>query len=714
MFGSSQGQLQSRPSSRIPAPNFQSSSHGNTYSPRTATHTHAFLQAQKQNAARGPTSHTIRAPSDSPQFADEDYDEEADADADAMDEDEDIMSRSRAPGVTYKRSLRSSMASDPLYSPKRSRFGASILQSTVLGRAEPTPDTNSIAKGLAAAMPEPSLHEQNSLILETEAILDRLQDSQKVDPASESVLAGVAADLCALWDGYANELQRQGRSDSTIGPSDKEHPIVKATFVAELLLQLHHPPRNERHPNFSQSRFGRSSLASSISAATSQGTTIPKVLWNWLNKYHDPQAGDLKEVLAETNGYSASEVFWDVVFGALFRGRFSHVIKLLKGANWRVAACAIDDGYEEPGYTGRQLQQVEIAINRLITLLESCPAVRNDDWDVKGNDWTLFRHRTRQAQKDLQMHASESNSAHGDLFNPNDSLASARSSVFGASSSSRSADNKLPSYIVDSLDDMFTTILGSHEEVLKNACDWVEGVVGPTAWWDGESVDNGKSGLAGGRKSFQRIQQTRSADITPLLAYRDRLGRSLTHIWNSGEEQLQINTSNPVEVAVACVFAEDVEGALAILESWSVPIASAVAEVASSGGWLDVSKRVHKHITRTLDQSDLMVLDYGSEPKQEESTKKDTILSGYASLLQDKGTLTPPEAPRQIQGWEVAAQVLSRLDSDTLRKIKMSELLGQLPLDSEEHANKLLSLCHALEMESLAQSVAQVCDDFLQ
>lgn len=626
-----------------------------------------------------------------------------------MDEDVDLRSQRALPTAALQSSLPHSASSRAPYSPRKSKFGSSVPQSLILDGGSAVPETNNIAKGLAAAMSEPALQEPSSMVLDTEEILGRLKANSQANVSSEEDLANIAKSLCELWSRHAGQITRKSRKGDSIGPSDKEDPLVKAAFVAELLLRIHHPPRREPRQNLSSSRFGRSSLISTTAAIHPE--PIPKILLDWLNQNHDAMANDINDVFSETAGYSAADNYWDVVFACLFRGRFLHVIKLLKGANWRAAACATEDGYENPGYTGRQLQQVEVAANRMIAILESCPAVKNDNWDVKGSDWTLFRHRVRHDRAELKAQADERRAAGGDLFNPNDSTASARSSVFGISTSSRNPDNRLPSFVAESLDDMFGTLLGGPHEVMMSACDWVEGVIGITAWWDGESSNETKESLDMGRRALRKPQHSRPSDITPLLAYRQKLGEALAHVWSQDDEELQANASNPVEVAVACVFADDVDGALAILQSWSLTIASAVAEVASSAGWLDSDKnRRAQQISRNFSQSDLMVLDYGKDQDRDIPTTHDEVLIKYSSLLRGVGSLTPPEAPRRVEGWELAARVLSRLHSESLAKNKISEVLEQLPLGSEETATKLLDVCQNLDMEDLARSIAQVSD----
>lgn len=605
-----------------------------------------------------------------------------------MDEDDGFRASPRSP----KRGLRQTGALGSPRSAKRSRYSDSMRQSIRSDGAVPNADVGGVAKGIAATMPAVSLHESSDLILGTENIVGSLYEGQQSSPS-----ATVANELRALWHAAGEELNKGNAKDSqSVGPGDKANTVTKASFVTDLLLQLHFPSGTGANGTFKSSRFGRSS------GAGRYDTPMPKVLLDWLNK-SNPTDDDLHEILREQNGYSAAESFWDVIFTCVFRGKLTQAIRLLKGANWRVADCARMDGYEDAGYSGRQLQQTELAVNRIIALLESCPAVQNNDWDIKGNEWTLFRHRVRQALDDLKYHAEEGKEE--DLFSLDQST-SARNSLFGISTSSRKAESRLPSFIFDSLTDMLTTFLGDPDEVVKSACDWVEAVVGIAVWWDGEEDNAGRGTLAASRKALQRSQHSRPSDVTPSMAYRQRLRYALDRTWQWGEEeqQLQINTSSSVEVALACVFADDVGGVLAILQKWSMTITAGLAEVASASGWLEQSKTRSTNLMQTFDQSDLMVLSYGQE-----ETRKDAILTEYAELLRGRGALTDELfSSVPVEGWQLAVQILHRLDNERLGGNKISQMLNLLPLDTDATVDQLIAICDNLGLPDQVRSIAEV------
>ncbi|KAF2100989.1 hypothetical protein NA57DRAFT_74584 [Rhizodiscina lignyota] len=701
IFGSSQLDTGN---SRIPAPIFGSSNLGNAFPARSSTHTNAFMRANNAPTAKASNLSSFRVPSSSPPARDDEQDGEYEEDTevedeDAMEEDDGLRSRGAFSAQSPKRGVSTGAPSSPR-STKRSRYDESMRQTRRSDAAIPIADFGGIAKGIAADLPLPSLDEPGHLIIQTEEIIRNLYEEE----INES-LPRIADELRALWNTAGVELAPVPRLESPpIGPSEKANPVTKASYIVNLLLQLHYPPASDTRTALVNSRFGRSSIQS---PGSRPHVPMPKVLLNWLNKDHDTTAEDLHEILSLENGFSAAEDFWDSVFSCVFRGNFETAIMLLRGANWSVAECATSDGYEEPGYEGRQLQHTEIAVDRAITLLETCPAVTSNDWDIKGNEWALFRHRVRQAITELEAHAEEGKGE--ELFNLDQSTETARNSYFGISTSSRKAtESRLPSFIFESLSDMFNTMLGDPLEVIKTATDWVEAVIGIAVWWDGEEDETTRGGsLAANRRSFQRSQHSRPSDVTPSSAYRDKLKWALNRIWTwaDDEQQLQVNTSSSIEVALACVFANDIEGVLALLQKWSMTVAAGTVEVASAGGWLEQSNPRSKDLLQNFDKSDLMVLSFVQEDSDQ--SQKDRILSKYADLLQYRGALTDEYSSPKVDGWQLAVQVLTRLDDETESRNRISELLDELPLDSDETVDQLITICDQLNLPDHVKGIAE-------
>ncbi|KAH0356528.1 hypothetical protein KCU81_g564, partial [Aureobasidium melanogenum] len=175
-------------------------------------------------------------------------------------------------------------------------------------------------------------------------------------------------------------------------------------------------------------------------------TSIPRALLDWLNTYHNPFPDDLTDVMRHRPTPVAHDRFWDMVYACTLRGDILNAISLLETADWSQAESAIEDGYDEPGYSGSHLHAVREVVSRCVDLLSTCPAVTENDWDVKGSDWTIFRHRVRRELQDLQDFA-EADSRDKDQF---------PAAPFGRvsmsfSTASRRAESKVPWLIYESL-----------------------------------------------------------------------------------------------------------------------------------------------------------------------------------------------------------------------------------------------------------------------
>ena len=66
------------------------------------------------------------------------------------------------------------------------------------------------------------------------------------------------------------------------------------------------------------------------------------------------------------------------------------------------------------------------------------------------------------------------------------------------------------------------------------------------------------------------------------------------------------------------------------------------------------------------------------------------------------------------EGWEVAIEVLGRLDSATRAEEEVGNLLRNFPFDSAVTVDKLLPLLNDLGMTSHAESIAEVSFSFLE
>lgn len=531
----------------------------------------------------------------------------------------------------------------------------------------------------------PRLQESDDIILGTERIMEKLHQSVVSGDRTKrvDVLSDVAHELMDLWE------------------TSNSQNMVAASRLAELLLSIHHPSRvAERDRSTALSLFRPRS-------ENKYYTPIPRVLLDWLCKHHDT-VSEVGLVLEEQNGYSASPHFWDAILASAIRGNFHDIIKLLSNANFTVAASAEEDGVE--AYSGDQLYNTNVVVNEAIALIEECPAVASEDWDVKGADWKIWRERVLVALQDLTERAegaSHNRQSLAQSFSASHFGISQSQSTFRLSEASRRAESRIPWTIYENLSILYKQFLGNDEDVVAVAGDWIEAVVGLTVWWNGEEESIPQGSLAASRRSIGRSQRVRMVDVTPVKAYCQRLSASLAATF--AEEGLEFNNTDRTELALACIFDDNVEGILHILRSWSPLVASAVAEVASTGEWF----RHADGILDQFDQGDLMVLSY-NEDRQTKSLTKDDLLIGYADLLADKDVLRSQDGKTVREGWELAVEALDRLDDEDMANARIEEILSSLELDSGGRVDKITQVCASMGLAQHAQRIALTYADNLR
>lgn len=382
-------------------------------------------------------------------------------------------------------------------------------------------------------------------------------------------------------------------------------------------------------------------------------------------------------------------------------------MKLLKGGRFEVAETAPVDGFGENGYEGIQLKNTNAVISDAIGLIQECPAIASDDWDIKGHDWGLFRKQVQQAIEELREFAE------GD--SPNRASQDSQSDPFGVSASqnnlamqSRKAESNVPWSIYENLLILYNQLLGGSEEILGIAVDWVEAALGLAIWWDGDEEDGTKGSFAASRRSTQRSQGTRPVDVTPTISYRQKLRSALATVIELEDDSLGVNISSPTEVGIACIFDENLEGLAHILQNWSVVITSATVEVASADNWLH---------SRTddmggFDKSDLMVLSYNHQENGD--LDKDQMMLQYARALARKGYVESPDGKSSREGWELGIQVVGRLDDENLSNEFIEEVLNSLELSSAERVDKILDLCTGLGFVDQSNNIAVVSTEHHQ
>jgi hypothetical protein len=592
---------------------------------------------------------------------------------------------------------------DEPFSPQRrnktqTKFSQSVVSRTSANDMDPSPalvrsgtkqtqfDLLALAKGLTSNSDRQSLHESDHIILETERLVEKVQESLQSDSLDKrtEVLGTVAQQLIATWPDASKSNSQE---------------LSQARQLAALLLTLHNPPQ-----------IGLNQRANALSlvparADSKQYTPIPRVLLDWLNSTFSG-VSEVGEVLKETRGYSRHSSFWEAVHVSIVRGNFSQTMRLLQGAQLEHAETAEHDGLGTTGYVGSHLQYANYALRQAIDLLRECPAIASEDWDIKGHDWSIFRQRVHQVHASLEEFAEGDSTSRHSVSQPFKAAhfgISQTQASFQLSVASRKAESKVPWSVYENLGRVYQLLLGNEEEILTLSADWIEAVVGLGVWWNGEEEDSAQGSLAASRRSIMRSQRVRPVDVTPVKAYCQRLSSALAAVIQNSDEDFSVNAVDRFEVGLACVFDDNVEGALQVLQGWSLTIAAAVAELASAGEWFTSAKGLMDQ----FDQSDLMVLSY-TEQQQPKGVTKDDLLVAYSNLLPARGQLTGKDGQTSKEGWEIAVQILGRLDDGMTANDRIERILNDLPLESSARVDKISQLCHNLGLSQHAVIIAQV------
>ena len=721
-----------------------------------------FLNNSSQfdlGSSRGATvQHTFGVPSSSPpsaptidgpeQYEDEEdeeesYDEEEDDDNDGvleegtMELDPKATDRSFAPGSTMAFLPNGSVAGGaaPGFGSsimdgtprgiKRSRGGAVLpYPSPRKGRKQATQESAipSIAKNIATQLGVAKLEEPDDFILQTEDILQQdLYSTEILGEAHENALGAglpnVSERLISIWQSQRDrdlaDVLPEEDDILGIGPGENTPSMHKAVFLGSLLLQLRHPPTAKGKQALAVTRLGRSSTYTSNShpsQALSNPTALPKVLLEWLDRNHNPYQSAILELQTYHPSPPAHIHFWEIVLTLSLRGKLADVVRIFKRSDFQHARTARDDGHGSEGYHGLQVRNIERVINRAIQVLELCPAIQDDDWNVTGNEWILFRKRIGHAMNDLATFA-EGRDRDLDLEEPafEASNFGLRSTTMGLSQSARKAESKVPWTIYQNLKSMYAILLGGTTEILAFSQDWVEATVCLTAWWDGNDDEEVVVGsLALTRRSLRHSQSRaeRLVDVNANPAYLQRLSYNLALVTDDTDQNpFQISPINPVEVGLASVFEGNVEGVIGLLRGWSLTVASAVVEVASSGGWFESS--AGNGVMNGFDESDLMVL--SSYGQREQPMTRDSILMEYAKALSEKGTVQGRQSGKAHEGWELSIPLLTRLDDEDMATKRVGEILDRVPLESDARMDKILRICQRFGMAREARSITEVC-----
>lgn len=552
-----------------------------------------------------------------------------------------------------------------------------------------------IARDVVKRLQPAQLDESDDIILGTEDIMSQMYDVMDNDRFSGiehgGILAAKSSDLLRLWE------QRSSAKIEDFGG------VREALEIASLWLNLHHPPLS-RSSSMAIQQFNANLHA--VEGSNPSHQPLPKVLLDWLDKYHTSTEETLRPIRTTRPNCTAHELFWDSVNALAIRGKFSDIIRLFSIADFKYAASALDDGQDQPGYHGAELQSVQGAVNRARQLLEACPAVRHNDWETDSQEWETYRARVA-AELDQLVDAAEGADAEADEFADSfggDSFGVTRQSSGSIRQRARQAMSRIPWHVYESLKVLHKILLGSSTEILAIAQDYLEASLALTIWWDGVEDDKIQNwSLSVSRQAAltgDPAQGLASGFLASDSPYLRRVKASFLYATDPNlEGSFAIDTLKTDEVGLTTVLQNDVEGMLGIIRSMSIVICSALAEIGVLGGWL----LRPPNDTPGLDKDDLIVLSYG-QPSNPLS--KDEILLQYVESLFTRDDLQTGQEHKE--GWELAIAVATRIDDRQKAHDTIETLLEQLHLVSQDRMDKLLTLCAELDLKEHAMQVSEV------
>lgn len=532
------------------------------------------------------------------------------------------------------------------------------------------------ARDIATQSEYATVTEPPELILDTEKLIERLykdgvgaeEDNERLD----STLAAITGQLTGLWKQYVDALPFQSEEHAAeIGPSPQAEPFEKATFLATLALQIHH------------TRTGDNAQLTE---------SLPETLFRWLSDNHNPYPNQVQEVLRCKPCPASHSMFWPTVCMALLRGQVSAAQELLMHAGWERIKT---NRRGELEFTGRALDNVRRAAEETCLMLDDCPA-KKGDWEIWNSDWTLFRIKARAKLDQLRRFAEGTNAMPLDI--------EAAESHQSLSTAARKAESQVPWDIYENLNVIFEIVLGAPDVIFETAQDWCEATIGLFGWWDETRTD--KNSTIPTSQGLIMASQRLGAD-----EYLERLARSLRAAIGSG---FHFNVMNPVEVGMACCFEDNAKAVIGILRTWSLPVAAAVAEIASLGRWLPQHQPSALYAFEDLDMEDLEVLGVNPQDPDEADGIKDNTLIQYAQELANYKDMAAVKERYSVKrdGWEIAIHVLGRMDSPQRSEDTVGELvetiLQEINVESGEMVDKVWRLLNDLSMTQFAEQVAEV------
>lgn len=541
------------------------------------------------------------------------------------------------------------------------------------------------------------------VVLDTEALVIRLYTegarAGNGEDALSHALAIIPGELLKLWADYDSKISAHISEEytATIGPGPRASPFAKANFLANLLLRLYQPHSN--HFGNGSSAFLRSSLLRDSLSPANKGKVkeIPLILLEWMDEYHDPYSSQLDEMQKHKPSPAHHPLFWNTILNSLLRGRVLAVVNTLKTAGWRYARNSSDDS-GNAGYAGVALKNIETVIGDAIQVMQQCPAIRGD-WDTRGGDWTLFRLKIQKENESLRIFAEGVVQTRHESSEAKSSGKVSLSAQEYYSGIAKKAESRVPWDIYQNLTTMYNLILGDLDSIVESSQDWCEATIGLVVWWNPSKDDRRLT-----------LKRSRSSTETDSEIYIRKITDSFYRATNETTELL-VNTNNPVEVGLACLFEGDIESVIAILSSWSGPISTAVVEIASLGGWLPQKESQALGPMDDLDQDDMDLLGITSRSENSDSFKDHALIAYATALAQCVQLESNAGFGRQKinrHGWELAIEIFGRLDSAKRSEEEVGNLIHTLPLDSGAIIDKLWRLLNNLGMTAHAENTAEV------
>ncbi|KAI0412661.1 hypothetical protein F5X98DRAFT_379526 [Xylaria grammica] len=553
-----------------------------------------------------------------------------------------------------------------------------------------------LAKGLYSHMGFATTSEPDNILLQTEDVVNRLYDEGVGTEDDEEKLDSTLSQACAklvnnVWTPHVETLPRARNEHSAkVGPSSDAPAFEKAMYVANLIFRIHHTPpvRNE---------FGGSRVP-----------LLPEVLFQWQADEHNMDGNQVDIILRHRPSPAGHCLFWQAVFNTLVRGNIAGTVHLLRNAAWESVK---KTSRGELAYIGQALANIKRVVEDLCQTLEDCPSVSNNNWDIRNSDWTLFRLKAKAAREALISFAEGKDRSDFTSSRFNDSQISnstgGKPSLAGLA---RKAESQIPWDVYENLQSLYAILTGEPEAILAAAQDWCEATIGLFGWWD-DGHNKRSRGLSHSRSVHSAHPATSDVDFF------DRLALSLH---TATESEFHFNSSDAVEVGVASAFEGNVEGVIGFLRLWSLPIATSVAEIASLGRWLPPPEPQNLINMSEFDMEELEVLGVKQSTGPDDNDGiKDSTLIQYARGLRDRKHISGVTYRGRVHrdGWEMAVQVVGRMDSHERSEQMVQELLQNVLSTVDESSrvtvDKMWRLLNDLGMINFAEDTAETFGDIL-